>query len=427
MVNEATIKEIMEIYADITRNTIICMDMNNLLLPIFFIGLDISSLIEYADFKEVLSFLKKQGKQNVNTSDNSNIFYTFITNNLFAYNIVILNDVEENLITLIAGPILSYLPNNESLNRIIVNNKLPYYKRNKFIEILNNLPLATFDRITQLGKLLLSLSKMDSDSWSGSRQDLKGRESKEKPQQGYLGKSFHDSQEVNELHEMYKFGALMMDKIIHGDVNGIMDIVSEYENLFLGLESFADNNRSLKNRCIIIISIACHYAIQSNVPYERMINNLWRSILELEKLRASKDIIVQMAASMEGFAHAVLALSDSGYSLYIRRVFNYIKGHLSEKITLGKLADFVQISPGYLSSLLKIETHQSLSDHINRYRITESKRLLMYTNKSIQEIAYDVGYNYQNHYNAVFKKLEGQTPLEFRRNTGSKNYVEHNL
>jgi len=68
-----------------------------------------------------------------------------------------------------------------------------------------------------------------------------------------------------------------------------------------------------------------------------------------------------------------------------------------------------------------------MSYHINRYRIAESKRLLMYTNKSIQEIAYDVGYNYQNHYNTVFKKFEGRTPMEFRRDSGSKNFVDFNL
>ena len=427
MVNESAIKEIMEVYTEITKNTVICMEMNNLLLPVFFIGLDILTLIEYTDFIEITNFLKKQWILNTDIFNNPDMFYTFYTNNLFAYNIVILKNREEIPIVLIAGPIMSCLPNNESINRIIMNNKLPYFKKNKFIGILNNLPLATFDRVNQLGKLLLTLSKTDTVRWITSRQNLCGRKNIEELQQEYLGKNFHERQGVYELHAMYKFCTLMMEKIIHGDVSGIMDIVSEYENLFLSLESFTDNNRSLKNRCIIISSVACHFAIQSNVPYERMINNLWRSILEFEKLKTSKDIVVQMAATMEGFAQAVLALSDNGYSLYIKRVFNYIKGHLAEKITLVKLAEYVQISPGYLSSILKQETHQSMSYHINRYRIAESKRLLMYTNKSIQEIAYDVGYNYQNHYNTVFKKFEGRTPMEFRRDSGSKNFVDFNL
>ena len=97
---------------------------------------------------------------------------------------------------------------------------------------------------------------------------------------------------------------------------------------------------------------------------------------------------------------------------------------MSENITLKKLAAYVQISPVYLSSLIKKETNHSLSFHINLCRIEESKRLLVYSNKSMQEIAYDIGYTYQTHYNTVFKKFEGQTPLAYRKNMGTKNYVD---
>jgi len=415
----------METYAEITKNTIICMDMQNLETPLFSIGLNVLSLVEYADFKNIINYLKGEGKDVPYVSDKQNTFHTFYTDNLFVYNVVYYKDNKQTSIALIAGPILSQIPNNESLNRIILNKSLPYNKKNEFIGLLNNLPLATSERINQLGKLLLALCKTDTDSWITSRQEIHGNaNSTEKSRLVNLNNSNNTELRESELHAMYKFSTLLMDKIIHGDVNGIIEVISEYLNLFLSLDSVVDNNRSLKNRSIMICSIACHFAIQSNVPYERMINNLWRSIIELEKLKAANDILVQMSATIEGFAHAVSTLSNNGYSLYINRVINYIKGHLSENITLKKLAAYVQISPVYLSSLIKKETNHSLSFHINLCRIEESKRLLVYSNKSMQEIAYDIGYTYQTHYNTVFKKFEGQTPLAYRKNMGTKNYVD---
>ena len=56
-------------------------------------------------------------------------------------------------------------------------------------------------------------------------------------------------------------------------------------------------------------------------------------------------------------------------------------------------------------------------------RIDESKKLLIYSNKSIQDIAYDIGFNYQSHFSTVFKKMENLTPLEYRVKMGNKDYV----
>ena len=263
------------------------------------------------------------------------------------------------------------------------------------------------------------------DSWIISRQEINGRRnSEDEERRNYQKDNINIDLSENDLHASYRFSVLMMKKIVHGEVNGIRDIISEYTKLFLRLASVTDNNRILKDKCIVISTIACHFAIQSNVSYERMINMLWRSIVELEKLKTSNDIISQMETTIERFAQAVSTLSEKGYSLHINRCFNYIKSHLSENITLKKLADHVQLSPVYLSSLIKKETNQSLSYYINLFRIEESKRLLIYTNKSMQEIACDLGYSYQTHFNTVFKKYERQTPLEYRKKTGDKNYED---
>ena len=130
-----------------------------------------------------------------------------------------------------------------------------------------------------------------------------------------------------------------------------------------------------------------------------------------------------MTNTLVELTHKIFTLPDSNYSLHVNRMIHYIKIHYSEKITLKKLAEHIQINPVYLSSLIKKETNMSLSNHINYIRIEEGKKLLIYTDKSIQDIAYDIGYNYQNHFDNVFKKFVGLTPLEYRNQMGDKNYV----
>jgi AraC-like DNA-binding protein len=82
--------------------------------------------------------------------------------------------------------------------------------------------------------------------------------------------------------------------------------------------------------------------------------------------------------------------------------------------TVKYLAEQVNLSPGYLSDLLKKETGKNTQDHIHFYLIEEAKNILLNTNKSIGEIAYSLGFEYPQYFNKLFKKKTGKTPVEFR-------------
>ena len=77
-------------------------------------------------------------------------------------------------------------------------------------------------------------------------------------------------------------------------------------------------------------------------------------------------------------------------------------------------ADQVHLSAHYLSDLLKKETGQSAKDHINSLVVDKAKDLLLTTNQSVSEIAYDLGFNYPHYFTRLFKSKTGQTPVEYR-------------
>ena len=78
------------------------------------------------------------------------------------------------------------------------------------------------------------------------------------------------------------------------------------------------------------------------------------------------------------------------------------------------LADKVHLSPSYLSDLLKKETGKNTQEHIHFYLIEEAKNLLINTEKNINEIAYNLGFEYPQYFNKLFKKKIGKTPKEYR-------------
>jgi AraC-like DNA-binding protein len=78
------------------------------------------------------------------------------------------------------------------------------------------------------------------------------------------------------------------------------------------------------------------------------------------------------------------------------------------------LADSVHLTPSYLSDLLRKETGKNAQEHIHSYLIDEAKNLLLNSEKNVSEIAYDLGFEYPQYFNKLFKKKTGKTPLEYR-------------
>lgn len=77
-------------------------------------------------------------------------------------------------------------------------------------------------------------------------------------------------------------------------------------------------------------------------------------------------------------------------------------------------AEQVHLSAHYLSDLLKKETGRSAKDHINNVIVEKAKEMLLATNHSVSEIAYDLGFNYPHYFTRLFKSKTGHTPVAYR-------------
>jgi AraC-like DNA-binding protein len=83
--------------------------------------------------------------------------------------------------------------------------------------------------------------------------------------------------------------------------------------------------------------------------------------------------------------------------------------------TVSFLAQELNLSPNYLSSLLRIYTQQNTQQHIQHKMIEYAKLRLSTSFLSISEIAYELGFEHPQSFSKVFKKNTQQSPLEFRQ------------
>lgn len=99
----------------------------------------------------------------------------------------------------------------------------------------------------------------------------------------------------------------------------------------------------------------------------------------------------------------------------VEKVENYIHDHYKENITREHIADALFMTPEYLAKLYKRKTGQTIKDCINQYRIEQAKKLLQSGEQNISDVAVSVGYENFSYFSTVFKKYQGISPGEYRK------------
>ena len=100
---------------------------------------------------------------------------------------------------------------------------------------------------------------------------------------------------------------------------------------------------------------------------------------------------------------------------YFRQFTELLGEHYKHERSVGFYARQLCITPKYLTTLIKRISGKSVSEWIDNYVILEAKTLLKYSNMSVQEIAFKVGFESTAYFSNSFKKMIGCSPNEFRR------------
>ena len=139
----------------------------------------------------------------------------------------------------------------------------------------------------------------------------------------------------------------------------------------------------------------------------------------------SKDIIISQLSTLLKYANRFYErqflnrkeLSNDLLERFKEQLYSYFEtGQLHEKgiPNIDQIAEKMSVSQRYLSDTLKKETGKTTTEHLQLYLIDEAKNILLNPNKSISEVAYELGFEYPQYFSRLFKKKEGISPSEFR-------------
>ena len=99
----------------------------------------------------------------------------------------------------------------------------------------------------------------------------------------------------------------------------------------------------------------------------------------------------------------------------IAGITRYLQEHLAEEMSLSVLADEFHLNPQYISQLFRNEIGVNFLAYLTNIRIEKAKKLLLSTPLSVAEVAERAGYGDYRVFTKVFKKSEGVTPSQYRR------------
>lgn len=110
-------------------------------------------------------------------------------------------------------------------------------------------------------------------------------------------------------------------------------------------------------------------------------------------------------------------LNKDTFSRFEALLKNYYKNE--NQLTIGiptvtYCGKELNMSPNYLSDLLKKETGKNAKNHIDDFLINKAKNLLLSSTDSVSEIAFSLGFEYSQHFSKMFKAKSGMSPSQYR-------------
>jgi AraC-like DNA-binding protein/mannose-6-phosphate isomerase-like protein (cupin superfamily) len=177
----------------------------------------------------------------------------------------------------------------------------------------------------------------------------------------------------------------------------LMNAISENQHHDRYILFRSEQNQNLQ---YIVKNMLCEYFAPQEYSLEMV--NYYMPILLTELMR-----VYQLDKNFE--------LPQSSGKTSILDILHYIERNYKD-CTLTSLAETFNFNANYLGNMLKEKTGKTFLDLVQSQKMIESASLLRNTEKSIEDIAYQVGYDSLSFFYRKFKEFYGETPSNFRKN-----------
>lgn len=151
------------------------------------------------------------------------------------------------------------------------------------------------------------------------------------------------------------------------------------------------------------------------VPILDLIMETASSSSYIRDMKINEELSKLLTILMEYSWNPEMAKTANNTGLNIADVRTFIDQNYMEKISLEAVAKQFNVNKSYLLRLFKENTGVTVNNYILQKRILMAKNELRFSNKTLDVIAEDCGFEGQNYFIRVFKNIEGLTPSEYRK------------
>ncbi|NLI59872.1 MAG: AraC family transcriptional regulator [Clostridiales bacterium] len=205
----------------------------------------------------------------------------------------------------------------------------------------------------------------------------------------------------------------ILNQIETGDISTVEETVKELvEKIKNKIGISSDNVVQIFNQ--LVGNTVIKYLADINIDISQIFGSNFNIYNELSKKETMNDIeqwLINIYRRMLEYIRWNMGDDKVG------KIVDYIEKNYKKDIGITDIADYLGFSYSHVRKIFKDKTGRNIVDFINSLRITEAKNLLTNSDLCIKELALLVGYNNDQTFTRIFKKLEGVTPGEYRVKT----------
>lgn len=308
------------------------------------------------------------------------------------------------------GPFLYEDLNNQDIQKAFQKQRESIYVSRKVLAYYKELPVVHTKQVLYYGQILLALLAND---WTTPVIDQTF------DQFTFIPKKRETTKEDGQfLARSYQLEKEFLHKLRNGDPSAIDELshAKYYPAPAYGKENIL---RSYKNRLIATVTLVARTAIDVGMDETESLSISYYYMHEIEQKDRIEDLLHLEKIMVHDYLSKIQKQEKEGHSPLMQACLEKVQANLHKPITIEKMAKELGVRSEHLSSLFKREVGLSLQQYIHRQKMKEVKKALLKQNGSILSVAEQFGYKSASHFSRIFKKYEGTSPSEYRKQNRS--------
>lgn len=311
---------------------------------------------------------------------------------------------------IIVGPFLMDRPDSTLITNLTDKHKLTPILSLELYDELHGMQVIPPARVNQLSTLmdhLLSpLMPAEREILMAAKEKLYQQSRINETIQRYKGEGVSESRAF--FHEKE---TALLSRVRTGNVQEAKALLNE----LIGHVLFSQGGRmeNVQLMAVELTTLLSRVAIDGGAGTDKIYGLNSQYLTRILVQQNQEELCYLLQEVVESFMDAMFTRQDQG-NPHIRKALHYIADNYTQRLTLQHVAEEVGISPNHFSALFHKTVGISFREYISQIRVEESKRLLLYTDYSLADIAAAMGFPDQSNFSKVFKRITGISPGKYR-------------